>query len=348
MQDLSSEWILNGIRQRPTEKKLWFADENTLTVFQQPAQVFPQLTIISNRFDIAALAASFANEVMFNDFDSTRISDASLDSIFYRVSKEKAVVHHLIRAAARLLKPGGYLFLSGEKNEGIKTFIERTATYFQDDARAEKQGQIYVAAIRKNGLNKDAGPDDQQYAQVREMGELAGAPWFSKPGIFGWNKVDTGSELLVQQVNRFYQAHPRPQNLLDLGCGYGYLTLMTSALPLSQRVLTDNNAAALLAAEYNCKARQLAAQVIAADAGDAINETFELILCNPPFHQGFSNDGDLTDKFLRQAARLLHKDGRAFFVVNQFIPLEKKAAAWFGRIRLISAEKGFRVFMLQK
>src|SRR5690606_9948663 len=75
----------------------------------------------------------------------------------------------------------------------------------------------------------------------------------SKPGLFGWNKIDQGSEFLIQSLPAMLGTMPRPPaSLLDLGCGYGYLTLMTKDLPLQGRVLTDNNAAALFTARHNC------------------------------------------------------------------------------------------------
>jgi 16S rRNA (guanine1207-N2)-methyltransferase len=121
---------------------------------------------------------------------------------------------------------------------------------------------------------------------------------------------------------------------------------MTLSLPFTHRVLTDNNAAAILAASHNCKTHSLTAEIVAADAGNTLEASFDLILCNPPFHQGFNIDGDLTDKFLASAQRLLKHDGCALFVVNQFIPLERKAQNLFRRIELLTQEQGFKVIRL--
>src|SRR5690606_23499197 len=164
----------------------------------------------------------------------------------------------------------------------------------------------------------------------------------------GWNKVDQGSALLIAQLHKFLPSMPRaPERMLDLGCGYGYLSLMAADLPLKQRVLTDNNAAALIAARANCAANSIAAEIIAADAGSELEPGFDLILCNPPFHQGFSIDGDLTDKFLTSAKRLLVRGGVALFVVNQFIPLERKAQELFSKVELVTQEQGFKVVSLK-
>lgn len=348
MSDASTLWLLNAINRFAGDNALWFADENVLPVLNTVHRYPASLTIISNRFDVAEEAKKYTSQVIFNDFDCTAMESASLDTIFYRISKEKPLVHHILKTSARLLKPGGRLFLCGEKNEGIKTFIEKTARYFQDNVRATKEGTLYYAAITLQAILTDAAPDDNDYPTLREIRQLNQTPWISKPGLFGWNKIDEGSALLVQHILAEFQHRPAPENILDLGCGYGYLTLMTASIAAKKRVLTDNNAAALLAAKANCDAQHLSADIVAADAGNTISETFDLILCNPPFHQGFGTDGDLTDKFLQQAKRLLSNKGTAFFVVNQFIPLEKKAAHLFGDITLLEKNKGFRIFRLVK
>ena len=109
---------------------------------------------------------------------------------------------------------------------------------------------------------------------------------------------------------------------------------------------TDNNAAALLAAAENLKAVTADYKVIAADAGNNIVERFDAVWCNPPFHQGFSVDGDMSDKFLRATKRLLSSSGRALFVVNTFIPLERSAKKHFRSVEVLANNGSFKLIAL--
>jgi 16S rRNA (guanine1207-N2)-methyltransferase len=113
-------------------------------------------------------------------------------------------------------------------------------------------------------------------------------------------------------------------------------------------VATDNNAAAIEACSANLSALRGSSQtqVLASDCGADLEERFDLILCNPPFHQGFEVEQDLTDRFLAAARRLLKPRGRALFVVNSFIPLERKADGLFAGIQLLSDNHRFRVVAL--
>ena len=87
--------------------------------------------------------------------------------------------------------------------------------------------------------------------------------------------------------------------------------------------------------------------MLATDAGDGIDEQFDTILCNPPFHSGFSVDDQLAVKFLSQTQRLLNRSGQALFVVNTFIPLEHKAKPYFERIDVVANNGSFKLISLK-
>lgn len=333
-------------------KFLWCTDENSLNNLP-PAFNHQGLILMTNRWDVAHEAAQRGFNTQFSDFDCNAIPSDSLDGFFYRISKEKPLVHHLLNEAWRCLKIGAPLIIAGYKNEGTKTYIEKVSKLMGAEKKIEKDGPSYSSVIYKHaGYNHEQRIDDCNYAHLRLVVEGEGFRVLSKPGLFGWNKIDAGSALLIEQINNDALGGMRPQSCLDLGCGYGYLTLAATQLDACQQIngwiLTDNNAAALIAAQANLKGNGISGEVIGADAGKQINKQVDLLLCNPPFHQGFSVDGDLTDKFLRSAQRLLASDGLALFVVNQFIPLERKAVGLFRDISLVIDNGSFKVIRLSK
>lgn len=340
---------LSLFAQNPEGHILWCTDENTLNSL--PTAINHQgLLLMTNRWDVALEASNQGFITRFNDFDCSEIANDSLDGFFYRVSKEKPLVHHLLNEAWRCLKPGAPLVIAGYKNEGTKTYIEKITRLMGGEKNIEKDGPTYSSTIYKQAsYNRDQRIDDSNYTQLRPISTQSDIEMLSKPGLFGWNKIDAGSAVLVEQI-RDAIGDKNPKSCLDLGCGYGYLTLAAAHLDCCKQIatwiLTDNNAAALTAAQANVQANKLAGEVIAADAGRNIDSEVDLLLCNPPFHQGFNVDGDLTDKFLRSAQRLLAPDGVALFVVNQFIPLERKASGLFKDISLILDNGSFKVIRL--
>ena len=347
MTDAPITWLIQKIQENSTSQSLWFSDENVLR--QVPdSKAWPQKpTLITNRWDIAQQSQYSGFQTQFSDFDLTAIADNSVDHIFYRISKEKAVTHHLINEAARILKPNGKLWLSGQKNEGVKTYMEKASDLFGCAKNIQKDGMSYSSQLSKKNVT-DALLNDEDYAQLRECFQIDEKAVFSKPGQFGWNKIDQGSAFLIDEVKKIIPADKQFNSCLDLGCGYGYLTIASQSFSVKANTLTDNNAAALASAKYNCEQLNINANIVSGDAGQQLNQQFDLILCNPPFHQGFSVDGDLTDKFLSSAQKLLAQEGFAYFVVNQFIPLEKKAQPLFKSVKIVAQNKSFKVIELHK
>ncbi len=337
-----------------TDECLWICDENILDYAQQ---LDARAEYITNRFDVAESLRNKNLNVSFNDFNFDHITPKTLQSIFYRISKEKSVVHHVIKQAHKYLAADGSLYIAGLKNEGTKTYLDKAAVFFSSEKTTKKKGLVYWAKYTKVCEERtiiDAQVlDDKRYAELRSITVKPNETFdfFSKPGIFGWQQIDAGSEFLIDTLEAKNAVLAlSPNSLLDLGCGYGYLAIKTALTLLNNTpkviTLTDNNAAAINAAKYNCMTHKVAADVIAADAGNNINHTFEMIICNPPFHQGFTIDNALTDKFIRAAARLLTNDGQAFFVVNSFIALEKHTISIFNRCEKIASNGRFSVYRM--
>lgn len=345
MNDSSFQLIAHALCS-PAGPTLLLADENLLGQIETIPQS-EQLRVISNRYDIHQSALQHGLNSGFSDFDFTAIESNSLHTVVYRISKERPVVHHIINQAWRCLQLGGQLLLSGEKSEGIKGFIDKSGKLLGDKQAAQKHGNSYCATIKKNtAFSINDQLDCKNYSTIRSVLTLNQPPEqqiFSKPGVYGWNKLDKGSQLLMDCAEHFCREHGYPSSILDLGCGYGYLSLRTQAWPCQQRTATDNNAAALACARYNFDQINLSVEVVADDCGKSLSNQFEGILCNPPFHQGFDTSSDLTHKFLQQATRLLSPTGFALFVVNAFIPIENLGKDYFAEARIINSTPQFKV-----
>ena len=173
--------------------------------------------------------------------------------------------------------------------------------------------------------------------------------FYSKPGLFGWQKVDQGSGFLIEQLpSVITRLHREPGSTLDLGCGYGYLGIMTARLLQAKISAVDNNIAAVAACRKNFQSLAIDGEVFCDDCGSSLIPGFDWILCNPPFHQGFDVESELTRKFIASSHRLLKPGGNALFVVNAFIGLERMAANLYDRVEVIANNKSFKVLMLSR
>lgn len=335
--------LLSRLVSQASDKTLWIADENSKPLLQRGLTY--RGTLLSNRWDIVKQAQACGIKAHFSDFDLTACSQ-HVQQIIYPVSKEKAAVHHVINAAATTLPVGGELVLLGEKSSGIKTYAQKAAQRCLTAKNLQKHGNDYLSISTVNPESANGvALDDSDYLTLQQPAALGGL--YSKPGQFGWNKVDVGSALLAEH---FASSLPEGQvTIVDLGCGYGYLSARIAELGNFAITATDNNAAALLSCAENFKNLGIKGRVLPGDAGSEVpTSSADLVICNPPFHQGFQVEGDLTDRFLEQAARILHPQGKALFVVNEFIPLGKKAQRFFSGAECLEKTKGFCIYQLTK
>jgi 16S rRNA (guanine1207-N2)-methyltransferase len=300
------------------------------------------VAVLSNRIDVSDEMRAAGWAVQFSDFDFAPWPAGSLDAIFFRLAKEKPVVHHVINAAAERLAPGGRLLLSGVKQQGIKTYAQQAAGRLGGALDFKKMGHQYLAVVRR-GAAVGAELDERDYMTLRPAVSDGVLSYLTKPGLYGWDKVDAGSALLATHLPPC-----APQRVCDLGCGYGYLSVQAwLKLHPQQVVASDNNAAAVLACRANFAAQGVAGEVLAADCGAGIAGVFDLVLCNPPFHQGFGVEYDLTERFVAAARRLTARDGQAVFVTNAFLPIEKVARRHYARVTTLADDGRFRVTQLR-
>lgn len=319
---------------------LWLADEQ-VGGFAPAARA--DLAAVSNRCDVVAWLRGCGIDAALSDFE---FAAAGYAHVFFRVAKEKALVHHAINRALEALAPGGTLWLAGDKHDGIKTYLDKATAYAGGDRRIERNGTSLLGAITAgSALDPQRRLDDQAYTELRRIDFSAEFSAWTKPGVFGWQKIDAGSALLIEQLGPLWPQPPR--RVLDLGCGYGYLGLRAAShWPQARFIATDNNIAAVRACARNFAEFGIDGAALCSDVGADIDERFDAVLCNPPFHQGFDVEDELTARFLRATRRLLARGGRALFVVNQFIPLERLARAHFGEAEVVARNRSFKLVLL--
>jgi 16S rRNA (guanine1207-N2)-methyltransferase len=327
---------------------LWIVDESLTDQELAAAHAREGLDVLSNRFDLGEQLRGAGHRVVISDFDFTALPGGPYHDIVYRVSKERPLVHHCINESYKQLCENGTLHLIGNKEDGIRTHGRHAEQVFATPEHAKKHGDAYHIRLQKPEGAAQSNPeflDSKDYGQLRTC-TVGDFHFVSKPGVFGWNKVDRGSALLVEYAQRLLGKKKTLGSVLDLGCGYGYLLLSTAELPFASRHATDNNAAAVDAAVASFARAQLKVEVTLDDCGQQLAGGYDWILCNPPFHQGFSTSSALAEKFLKKIKKLLANNGKALVVVNQFIPVEKLAEGKFEHITTVCNEHGFKVVEL--
>jgi len=364
------------------KNELWVCDDNFTHTSQNidPAIFNPigHTFFITNRVDThtaiglevsrqSALqtypAYCYLSDFNFADMHLNKLKNNRLDAVYFRIAKEKALSHYIINQAIAHLNDNGRLILVGQKSEGIKGYADRLKKLLKLPISLEKNGDIYIVTYIKSTTNKtmlkaeDATQlDDQHYTEFKAIHELDLSTHgsnidkltiHSKPGVYGWKKFDAGTQLLLHTLLKELDINTI-ESALDLGCGSGVIALALKHLGINNVVATDNNITAIMATQHNALLHALDIKIIKDDCAKSIDQNFNLVLCNPPFHKGFDTHSPLTTLFVEQAMYKLYPKGEAWFVVNSFVPIEKNINVNKATYKTIINNKQFKIIRIIK
>ena len=169
---------------------------------------------------------------------------------------------------------------------------------------------------------------------------VAGGAMWSRPGLFSWDRVDAGSELLAECI---------PEDIkgmgADLGAGQGYLTkeVLTHCPKISHMDLYEAEHRAIACATQTLEAFGNVTISWADVARDVPNNRYDFILMNPPFHVGRADAAGLGQAFIQAASRALKPHGSLYMVANRHLPYEATVAACFKQYEIIEDSGGYKV-----
>lgn len=168
-------------------------------------------------------------------------------------------------------------------------------------------------------------------------------------GVFSSDRLDKGTQVLLDHV----PDPPETGTLLDLGCGWGPISLaLADATPAARVLATDVNERALdLTARNAAAAGHGNVEVVAAselhDRMERDGLRADLIWSNPPVRVG----KEALHALLLAWLPLLAEDGEAWLVVGKNLGADS-LAAWLGGSGYVvtreASSKGFRVLRVTR
>ena len=107
----------------------------------------------------------------------------------------------------------------------------------------------------------------------------------------------------------------------------------------------QHRALPLLASNLARFAPRVAVSTRWADVTAGIDDRYDAIVSNPPFHADDRTDRpELGRRFIEAAAAALKVGGRFFMVANRHLPYEATLASMFREVRLLADARGFKAY----
>jgi 16S rRNA (guanine1207-N2)-methyltransferase len=258
-------------------------------------------------------------------------------------SKQRDEARALYARAVGLCEDKGTILASISNHEGAKSG-ERDLQALLGNIQSLSKHKCRVFWGVKQNIENRVLNDYLAHDKPRLISETG---LWSRPGVFAWDRIDQASRLLAQHL---------PNNLsgqlADFGAGIGYLAKMAiNKNPLITHVdLYEAEHRALECSRLNLKPEEskIAVQYYWHDVTRGLDKHYDVIVSNPPFHQGREDLPALGQAFIREAAKALKKDGHFFMVANRHLPYEAQLQKDFTDIRVLSTEDGFKVIAARK
>jgi len=192
--------------------------------------------------------------------------------------------------------------------------------------------------VHQGGVDDRAGTGPQRELSLCGVG-----------GVFGAARADAGSLLLLDALDRALVAgEVAAETAIDLGCGNGLLAAyLAAALPDAQVLGSDDDADAVAATRATLAANGLERESVQVTWETSLSRqaaaSADLVLLNPPFHDGTVVDATLVQDLLDAAARVLRPGGQLWFVHNSHLRYRPELAARFGSVRQRARDRRFTV-----
>jgi 16S rRNA (guanine1207-N2)-methyltransferase len=266
---------------------------------------------------------------------------ASFDLVLSHLPRGREVQRELIRGAAGVLRPGGRFVFVASTQVGVKGCVAYARDLFgRCGVVRRKKGYHVAMTVRPEGME----PPPARDTYARRSIELDGmeVSLVSKPGVFAWDRLDGGTERLIDAMEI-----GRGDRVLDLGCGTGLAGLVAARrAPDGEVVLVDSDLRAVRSARRTFQANRVDnGDVLLSDGASELveDDPFDVVITNPPFHQGREVDYHVAHQFVRDSHRVLRPEGRLFLVANRFIGYDDLMRQSFGNANVAYADRSYHV-----
>jgi 23S rRNA (guanine1835-N2)-methyltransferase len=268
------------------------------------------------------------------------------DVVLWRVPKSRALFEQQ-RSALQPLLHADTLVLAGGM---VKHLTDRAKEVLS------ALGSVSVYPVQKKAvlLHVTPQPDLPRLSKLPDTVlplpeydmELTGGP-----NVFAHERIDIGARVFLEQFARL----PKAKRIADLGCGNGILGLVAKRLqPDAEVYFFDESYQAVASAEENYRrnGRDTVEPMAHFHVDDGLThytgEPFDLILCNPPFHQAHVIDDQIARQMFTQSKQHLRSGGELWIVGNRHLDYHLTLRRLFGNCRQIAAHPKFVVLAAVK
>jgi 16S rRNA (guanine1207-N2)-methyltransferase len=294
-----------------------------------------------NNLDIngfARDAAGFSNGI--------EIPQLEFDLVLIKIPKTLALLEHQLYSLRGRFRTGSRIIAAGMTRSIHKSTLKLFEHILGPTTTSlawKKARLIFIA--RDESMKPGPNPDPDRFVieADREYSIVNHANVFSR------GRLDDGTRLLIENM----PVSTRYQRIVDLGCGNGLLGLIAASLNAQASLLfSDESYLAVACAQENFIAAFGADRDADFKVTDCLqgiaDDSADLVLNNPPFHQQNTVGDAIAWKMFIEARRVLKAQGELWVVGNRHLAYHARLKKLFGACEVIASNRKFVVLKAVK
>jgi 16S rRNA (guanine1207-N2)-methyltransferase len=271
-------------------------------------------------------------------FSATVQTDHHFDGAVIYIPKSKQHLRMLLSDIAPLIKEGCPIMLVGENKGGIKSANKLLQDVTDHDYKVDSAKHCTLLSGQRKADIKPFALTDW-ISQFEVQIDSTKLTVNTLPGVFSQDGLDPATELLLNQIPHFSK-----QKWLDFACGCGVIGCLLAKRG-NQISLSDTSALALLSTQMTAEANELKVSIIPSNGLAQVQDKFDGVITNPPFHTGIQTDYSVTENFIAQVSKHLSNRGRLYLVANSFLKYVPLLSQSFKHCDTLVKNAKFAVYM---
>lgn len=337
------------------------ADDYLITVLSEYSLAGKRILILNDQFGALATQLLDHNLTVYTDsylsYRSIKINSHDCieplldldqltgfyDYVLIRAPKNLAFFEDLLSRLTNHLKPGALVFTGFMVKYFTASLYECLETYIGtiNPGLAQKKARVVRTEFIKEKVNS-------LYPTLTKIDGFE-HEFTNHSNLFCRDKLDIGTRFLLENMPK-----GNFETILDLGCANGILGIRAKQLFPNARIsFSDESAMAIKSARVNFQKYFLDSVT---DASFHLTNCFEegnknffdLVLCNPPFHQGTTIGDYIAFQMFQDAKQSLRPGGIIRIVGNSHLGYQQKMKKIFGNCKVIATNKKFMILDSQK
>ncbi len=212
------------------------------------------------------------------------------------------------------------------------SYLKIAEQYFDvtEQSKAWKKARLLILKQPKS-INK--------YEELINSFTWKGKEYKQYYGVFSSGNIDIGTQFFLENI----QIQQEEQKVLDLASGNGVIARWVNEQNSEAEVtLVDDFNLAIESSKLNLENQKT--NFVCNDRLEKLDDnSFDLVVSNPPFHFEYENNIEITLSLFKDVFRVLKPNGRLVLVANSHLNYSTHLSKLFDKVNVVKQNKKFQI-----